>query len=304
MPLPLDLLSETDSSQFREFRERLRRQLRNEKFVMTARVYRHARLAPEWQLPGLLRANAHFVCRYYARFSTLHLGFQRRRLVASVEGSGASTLARAGCDRGVLLASVHLGEFDIAGAWLAHELGREVVVITDRLTPRTRQAFFDGARTKSGLVLRRRALTRLHDVEGDLARGRVVLWMFDRAEPGPTIATSLLGRPARLPVAPIIVSRRTGAALICGTTCTDSSNILHVHTTEPMELDDRPASAVLAQLTEQLGAAIRRCPWQWHVPADANQLPFIESCSTTRPASRAHGTWAPDTALEQYRAFR
>jgi phosphatidylinositol dimannoside acyltransferase len=250
----------------------------NRKFAATARAYELAGFTRPGEAAPLVAANVEFAYRYYSRLARLRYAATRRQLLASVDEAGAGPLRGAVArGAGVLLVSAHLGDFDVAGSWLAQVLGVEVVVVLDPVAEAARQRWFDGVRRASGVILRRRGATRLKDVEGDLRRGRVVLFMLDRRTPGPAVAGELLGRPALLPVAPYVLARRTGAEVVCGTTITRPDGRRELLTERRPALDEgeRTAVAFLGPLADALTRHLSCCPWQWHIPARLDQLAWV-----------------------------
>lgn len=253
-------------------------QVPNRKFEATTRAYEMAGFAPAGDLPRLVAANVEFAYRYYTRLARLRYAGPRRRLLASIDPAGTTPLREAVAQNaGVLLVSAHLGDFDIAGAWIAQEMGVEIVVVADPVAEPARQRWFDSIRRASGIIIRTRGATRLEDVETDLRRRRVVLFMLDRRSPGPGIAGELMGRPALLPLAPYVLARRTGAQVVFGSTTTHAGGHQDLLTERLCVLDEGEitATAFLAPLAHAMTRHVCRCPWQWHVPADFDQLAYV-----------------------------
>jgi lauroyl/myristoyl acyltransferase len=187
------------------------------------------------------------------------------------------------------------------GSWLAQVIGLEVVVVVDAVAVGARQSSFDSVRRASGVILRRRDATRIADLEGDLRRGRVVLWMLDRTVRGPSLEGQLLGLPVLLPVAPYALAHRTGASLLCGVTTTRSDGRRKLFVRPRIDVGEYDAQTALLAIAEWLGDQIRQRPWQWHVPAELHQLTLFSACSQDgqpgsgegaaagRPASLAWG---------------
>jgi KDO2-lipid IV(A) lauroyltransferase len=266
--------------------------LPNQKFAVTEEIYRRTELVQTADAASIAAANVEFTYRYYARLERLRHGATRQRLHAAVDDSGADDLHTAlRTGRGVVLVSAHLGDFDVAGSWIAQRLGREVVVISNEVPEAVRQRWFEDVRRKSGVLLRRSNQTRFADVQSDLRRGRVVLFMIDRLTPGPALEGCLLGQPAQLPVAPYALARQTGATLICGTTTTerDGRRLLTAQRPGQAAEDRHDASSVVSAAADILSRHIRRCPWQWHVPADVRELPFAASSNMRTPIAGGGG---------------
>lgn len=247
------------------------------KFRATADVYRHVGFGGRGGLNAVVEANVEFTYQYYCRLPRLRWTATRAALLETVQPDCIERLTDAvSRRRGVILASAHVGDFDVAGLWLSQAMGLEVVVVSDPVAERPRQAFFDGIRRASGLILRRRERTRLADLERDLRAGRVVLWMLDRAARGPAVQGRWLGRSALLPVAPYVLARRTGCSLIAGvtTTCEDDSRLLHIGEEFRVESSGPDLMQALSALATTLSDGIFQAPWQWHVPVSLEQLCF------------------------------
>lgn len=248
---------------------------RNAKFDAVAETYRRTGLDAGHPDGALAAANIEFTIRYYVRLALLRSGPARRRLHRTIDPRGAEPVFAAAAEgRGVLLVSAHLGDFDIVGSWLAARTGRAVVVAADRLPQAARQWWFEDVRRAAGLTVRDRRLTRVATVEADLQAGRIVLWMLDRAAPGPRLDGRLLGCDAQLPLMPFVLARRTGARMICATTVTAADGRRRVLSGPRTVVDRRAAdpATVVGELANQLGEQIRTSPWQWHVPAAVEQL--------------------------------
>jgi KDO2-lipid IV(A) lauroyltransferase len=120
--------------------------------------------------------------------------------------------------RGVILAVPHVGNWDMAGTWVAGRLrarGRRLSAVVERVEP---PALFEW------FVERRRALGMdviAHDgadAAGDVARvlrgGGVVCLVADRDLTGDGVGVELFGRPTTMPGGPALLALRTGAVLL------------------------------------------------------------------------------------------
>jgi phosphatidylinositol dimannoside acyltransferase len=257
---------------------RMAARLPNRKFTTTRAVYAHAHPdADAVSLARLAEANVDFVHRYYFRLAALRSRTYRRRLYRGVRCEGTDALHDAARDRrGVVLVSVHLGDFDVAGAWLAEVAGLTPVVTTAEVPSRVRQLFFDGTRRACGVVVRREGDTRATDLLDDLWRGRLVLVMLDRRSPSPTVPVRFLGQPLDAPTAGWELARLSGALLLPGATWRDRADRLVLWCGQPVSITSKTASserdAQLQALADELEIAVRQAPHQLHVPADPAQL--------------------------------
>jgi phosphatidylinositol dimannoside acyltransferase len=250
--------------------------LPNRKFARTRALYGFAGLDDgAVSLDELVRRNVAYTYGYYARLARLHDPRFRERLYGRMRSRSLEPLRNAARERrGVVMLSVHLGDFDAAGAWLAETVGLTPVVTTAAIPSRLRQRFFDRARSSGGVVLRRGHDTRLTDLMRDLDRGRMVLVMLDRRTPGRSVPIDFLGRPLDAPVVAWWLARATGALLVPGATwhAADGAQILWCGKPASVAGDASLPEPCLQAAGDELACAVRSAPHQLHVPADAAQL--------------------------------
>lgn len=226
--------------------------------------------------PRLARANAAFVWTYYGRFACLALPGSRQRALARVEVNGAEHLdAAQSLGRGAILLSVHLGDFDLAGAWLAGCRGVTPVAVTAPVRPAWRERMLTGIRRRCGVVIRDVEATGLDDLAADLREGRLVLAMLDR-RPHRRAATawaSMLGRSTAAPAGMATLAASTGSPLLPAATWRGPDGRSVVWFGESLATADRAtALAHVAGCAARLSEHIRAHPEQWHVPADLRQM--------------------------------
>lgn len=172
----------------------------NGKYESTRVAARGAHLVPLGSEAALMRANAAFVWSFYGRFLRLLFPGCRKGLYDRVRVIGDERLSAATAPhRGVILLSVHLGDFDAAGGWLAARRQIEPVVVTSPLDEGWRDNLFSFVRRRAGVIVRDVHVTDCEVLSRDLAKGRAVLCMLDRRPPGPSVMSQFLGRPALAP---------------------------------------------------------------------------------------------------------
>ncbi len=251
-----------------------------EKFATTRFAYGLAQLADSnHKVDRLVQANVLNTWRYYRRFFQLCDPDQRSKLQRSISVINLDLLSQAlAAGRGAILASAHLGDFDLAGSWLSQILGTPVVVVVNRISPRPRQALFSHARHCAGITTRFDDEVRLKDLEGDLERGCIVVVMLDRRPRTAAIDVDFFGSAAVSSVAPWILSTRTGAPILTGAMKTLSfssgrvAKLLAAYEARSLKaLSIREGTQRLIADIENL---IRWAPQQWHVPTQRNQLPW------------------------------
>ena len=234
----------------------------------------------------LVTANLRFTLAYYARYFALPSALLRERMRRTVRPNQRESLRCAMADgRGAIALAVHLGDFDLAGYWLATELEREVVVVSPTIRPDWREALYRQIRLSAGFRVRRQERTTLDDLVRDLGQGRLVLFLADRRASGRQVSIEFLGRPSTLSAAPAWLSAQTGAAILTAATYTERHErplLFGAPRWAERPTDYRWAAPAVAELE----AIIRRVPHQWHIPADISQMPL----ALGRRASKAPST--------------
>lgn len=246
----------------------------NRKFDATRHVALDSGLVDAGADRRFVRANAAFVWTYYLRFARLATTGSRRRALEKVVSAGAHNLQAATAKgHGVILLSVHLGDFDVAGAWLTARCGVTPVVVARPVLPRWREAMFTTVRRRCGVVMRDATRTSLADLEGDLGQRRAILVMLDRRPPGLTATSTMLGRPAVAPLGMAMLAARTKAPMLPAATWRNERGEIAAWFGEPVTVESQAEGvAAIVNVAERLSAMIRSHPEQWHVPCDVNEL--------------------------------
>lgn len=246
----------------------------NRKFEAAGVVAGDAELVGRDGESAFVRSNAAFIWSYYLRFTCLAFRRARKRSYDRVKVLGEERLRAAAAEgKGIILLSVHLGDFDAGGGWLADRQAITPVVVAQPLRPRWRWALFSLVRRRCGVLLRQAGRTSLDQLERDLQRRRAILVMLDRRPPGPTSPSRILDKPAVAPLAAGMLAARSQAPLLAAATWRGSGGTLIAWFGEPFTAaDPMQAMARISEVAEQLGDLIRVYPEQWHVPADLNEM--------------------------------
>jgi lauroyl/myristoyl acyltransferase len=135
-------------------------------------------------------------------------------LVADFTVAGMEHLEAASAQgRGVVLALPHLGNWDLAGAWLSGQ-GYEITVVAEPAEPPELFEWFVETRARLGL----RVVPLGPEAGGVLLRelrdNRVVCLLCDRDLTGDGIAVTFFGEKTRIPGGPAMLALRTGAPLL------------------------------------------------------------------------------------------
>jgi KDO2-lipid IV(A) lauroyltransferase len=253
--------------------------LPNRKLAAAEAVYVHAGLCHRAHAERLAKESLQFSWRYYLHLAAMLDRRRREQLTQTVTIEHPERLRAALAEgRGLIIACAHLGEFEVVAARLAEATERQIVAVVDTVAQRSRQAFFDAVREACGLVLRRATTVQISDLANDLAAGRILALMVDRAPRSSSVGVQILGRDAQLSVLPYVLASRTGAPVLAA-----AAHNLDADTRVAKfgELHQGVCAGHAAELTQsiaaELGCFIREAPSQWHVPADINQLPFTTS---------------------------
>ena len=195
------------------------------------------------------------------------LWFAGRRPAATpppvrVEGLDAlHAAARAG--RGVLVASAHLGSWELASVTAAGR-GIPVAVVARPMRIPSLERRLVAWRQRAGVR------TFMRDQPGAsvaayrwLVRGGILGCMIDRAGGGRRLLVPFLGRGTHVPLGPAMLAHRAGSALAVGLTCREPDGAVAVRFRQvPSHRGDSPQTLARA-MAEAVEHEIRRTPEQW-----------------------------------------
>lgn len=285
----------------------------NRKVAATRDAYGQCSLGSSTtDLDRLAAANLRFTAGYYARYVGLLSPPRRLRLRRTIKPAGDEALrAVTAQGRGAVLLAVHLGDFDLAGHWVAHELGRQLVVASPPIQPAWRGDVYRRLRQTVGFDVRQQDQTTLHELVDEVSDGKLVLFLADRRPPGRALPVRFLGRPSVVSAVPSWLSARTGVPILTAATFTEGAHRTLVFG-QPRWADRVDDHRWIGPALAELETAIRAAPHQWHIPAERRQLavhvdPYIEAIpeasSALRPAEVARPhlvTAGADAARENY----
>jgi lauroyl/myristoyl acyltransferase len=188
--------------------------------------------------------------------------------VVSAEGFEHLTQARA-AGKGVVLALPHMGNWDVAGAWLASR-DMPLVVVAERLQPPELHTWFENFRTSLGMTVVVNGPGVGAKLTAALHRNDAVALLCDRDVDGSGGKYPFFGEETTLPKGPATLALRTGAALLPvavveserGFTCIIDAPVAVERTDAGLRTDVDRVTLELIGRIEQL---IRRAPSQWHV---------------------------------------
>lgn len=247
------------------------------KFRSTRWIYADTGLATDRQeLDRLARENAAYTVGYYARLACSVGTRYRTRLLATIRPIGLErVLAAHALGRGLILVAPHLGDFDLAVAWIAEAVGGPPVVPVAHLGRPWAQSAFGVARRACRFELIDSGAASLPALTEQLRKGRTVVLTLDRRSGRSALVANFFGRPRRLPAGCLRLARASGAPLVSVATWNQiDKRILNFG--EPLVAGSRSApeddEQLLQSLASDLEAAIRSAPQQWHIPARLDEL--------------------------------
>lgn len=169
-------------------------------------------------------------------------------------------------DGGAILATQHLGSWDVGALW-SIDGGWPMWVVAEVVEPRALFDRFVRLRQQAGagvipLVRGGNMIDRLEQV---VAEGGLATLLADRDLTGRGPVVSFFGEPCRLPAGPAVLARRTGRPVTVASFVTEGRDWVGVCQGDAMDiahLSVEEGTQVIAHRMEEL---IRRFPEQWHV---------------------------------------
>lgn len=223
------------------------------------------------RLRELSRAGMRSYLRYWMESFRLQT-WSRERIARDVQVEGFERLREAmESGRGAVIALPHMGNWDLAGAWVALE-GYPFTTVAERLKPERLFERFVAYRESLGMEVL--ALTGGGaSVVGTLARrlreGRLVCLVGDRDLSEAGVGVSFFGEETRMPAGPAALCLRTGAALLPVTIWYDGPvmrAMIHPEVVPPAEGDRAERTAAMVQgMADVWAAGIREHSEDWHM---------------------------------------
>jgi phosphatidylinositol dimannoside acyltransferase len=239
---------------------------------------------------GLVEASFISYARYWLDAFRLHV-MDVDRVVAESGGSGLHHIdAVRDSGAGGILATAHLGSWDVGALWSSHRSWR-MVVVAEVVEPRRLFERFVRLRIDAGLdvIPLVRGGPILDLLERSVHDGGLATLLADRdlTRRGPIV--EFFGAPCRLPPGAAALARRTGRHVATGAFLTDGDGFAGV-VLDPVDvsgLDVYDGTQVVAHQLERL---IGLDPTQWHVFVP-NWLEDREPDHPVLDVRRSGGDW-------------
>ncbi|MEW2524082.1 phosphatidylinositol mannoside acyltransferase [Streptomyces sp. NPDC047071] len=212
--------------------------------------------------------------------------------------------------RGVILALPHLGNWDLAGAWVTTKLKTPFTTVQERQKPESLYDRFVAYRSGLGMeVLPHTGGSAFGTLARRLRAGGLVCLVADRDLSASGVEVTFFGESARMPAGPAALAQQTGALLLPVTLWYDASPVMRGRVHPPVEV---PATGTRAEktaamtqaLADAFATGIAEHPQDWHmlqrlwladldpakVPTAAGRAP------SARGAQPSQGTPSPQGA--------
>ncbi|MFB7163433.1 phosphatidylinositol mannoside acyltransferase [Streptomyces sp. NPDC056242] len=174
-------------------------------------------------------------------------------------------------DRGVILALPHLGNWDLAGAWVTTELKTPFTTVAERLKPETLYDRFVAYRESLGMeVLPHEGGSAFGTLARRLRAGGLVCLVADRDLSESGVEVKFFGDIARMPAGPAILAQQTGALLLPVTLWYDESPVMRGRIHAPIEVPEtgtraEKTSVMTQALADAFATGIADHPEDWHM---------------------------------------
>jgi lauroyl/myristoyl acyltransferase len=170
--------------------------------------------------------------------------------------------------RGLVIAGLHLGNFDLILQWLCWR-GLRPMVLTIPDPQGGRRTEYE-RRKKAGMNLVPASVSAIRQALRHLQQGGVVMTGIDRPIPDPKAWPRFFGRPAALPMHHVFLAARAQVPVMVMVTIKQADGTNHVMTSEPIEMNPHPDREVeaLQNAEKVLSVAagfIRQTPQQWSI---------------------------------------
>jgi KDO2-lipid IV(A) lauroyltransferase len=233
-----------------------------------------ARVVPDAS-PAQLRRLSHAGMRSYTRYwmESFRLpSWNERRIVQDVEIEDLHRLTDGiASDQGVILALPHMGNWDLAGAYVVTALRTPFTTVVERLKPESLYDRFVAYRESLGMeVLPHAGGSAFGTLARRLRAGGLVCLVADRDLSSAGLEVKFFGETARMPAGPALLAQQTGALLLPVTLWYDDSPVMKgkVHAPVPVPGIEgrRERTAAMTQtLADTFAAGIAEHPEDWHM---------------------------------------
>jgi KDO2-lipid IV(A) lauroyltransferase len=173
--------------------------------------------------------------------------------------------------RGVILGLPHMGNWDLAGAWVTTKLETPFTTVAERLKPETLYDRFVAYRESLGMeVLPHNGGEAFGTLARRLRAGGLVCLVADRDLSSSGVEVDFFGSATRMPAGSALLAQQTGALLLPVTLWYDDSPVMRGQVHAPIEVPEHGSrsekTSVMTQaLADVFAAGIAEHPEDWHM---------------------------------------
>jgi lauroyl/myristoyl acyltransferase len=200
-------------------------------------------------------------------------------------------------DKGVILALPHMGNWDLAGAWVTTALDTPFTTVAERLKPESLYDRFVAYREGLGMeVLPHSGGTAFGTLARRLRDGGLVCLVAERDLSASGVEVEFFGEATRMPAGPALLAQQTGALLLPVTLWYDDSPVMQGRIHPPVEVPEtgtraEKTSAMTQALADAFATGIADHPEDWHML----QRLWLKDLDPERDPQKG-----PDQGPEQY----
>ncbi|MFC9846937.1 phosphatidylinositol mannoside acyltransferase [Streptomyces sp. NPDC060223] len=173
--------------------------------------------------------------------------------------------------KGVILALPHMGNWDLAGAWVTTKLETPFTTVAERLKPESLYDRFVAYREGLGMeVLPHSGGTAFGTLARRLRDGGLVCLVAERDLSASGVEVEFFGEATRMPAGPALLAQQTGALLLPVTLWYDDSPVMQGRVHPPVEVPEtgtraERTSAMTQALADAFATGIADHPEDWHM---------------------------------------
>ncbi|MFI7385754.1 phosphatidylinositol mannoside acyltransferase [Streptomyces sp. NPDC049813] len=173
--------------------------------------------------------------------------------------------------KGVVLALPHMGNYDLAGAWVTTKLDTPFTTVAERLKPETLYDRFVAYREGLGMeVLPHTGGSAFGTLARRLRAGGLVCLVADRDLSTSGVEVKFFGETTRMPAGPAMLAQQTGALLLPVTLWYDSSPVMRGRVHPPVDVPEtgtraEKTSVMTQALADAFATGIADHPEDWHM---------------------------------------
>lgn len=173
--------------------------------------------------------------------------------------------------KGVVLALPHMGNYDLAGAWVTTQLDTPFTTVAERLKPETLYDRFVAYREGLGMeVLPHTGGAAFGTLARRLRAGGLVCLVADRDLSSSGVEVKFFGETTRMPAGPAMLAQQTGALLLPVTLWYDDSPVMRGRVHPPVDVPEtgtraEKTSVMTQALADAFATGIADHPEDWHM---------------------------------------